>query len=41
MVPNAIPTSAIFRVSSKLIKAISAVRAKENINADGFTIQID
>jgi len=39
--PNAIPPSAILRVSSKLIKAVGAIRTKKNIDADGFTIQID
>ena len=39
--PNAIPPSAILLVSSKFIKAISAIRSKKNIDADGFTIQID
>ena len=41
MMPNAIPTSAILRVSSKFIEAIAAIRAQKNIDADGFTIQID
>jgi hypothetical protein len=40
-VPNAVPTSTIFWVSAELIKPISAVRTKKNINTDGITIQID
>lgn len=40
MVPDTVPTSTILWVSSKLVKTISAVRAKKNIDADGFTVQI-
>jgi len=40
MVPDTVSASTILWVSSKLLISISPFRAEENIDADGFTIQI-
>ena len=37
-VADAIPTAGILRITAKLVEAVSAIGAKENIHADVFTI---
>lgn len=39
--PDTVPAAPVLRVSAKLIKAISSIRAEKNIDADGLSIQVD